>query len=820
MSRTDRIDGFTASVAIKAPCRMATTANITLSGLQTIDGVVGVADDRVCVKNQIITSKNGIYDMKELDWERSKDFNGNRDIVKGTLVRVVEGTVSAGVFYSVSSANPIIIGSSSISFQVENSAGLNLDYPAPTNLAALKALDTSIVQYAVTLGYTYAGDGGHGTYQFDAVSAVTADDCGYIAPNTGSGRWVLVPENFIRVSQSGCPELSDDGSNHARLLNAAKFAIRKKLPLYFDRKVLVSDTVNWDTRTSSYNDLDSSIPNGSGKYLGVIGSRARTGIFGKASSFSGTTKDVVTLCCQGDGSAFSEMSVMLYQDASVTYATLRSVTMLHIKGSDRLPIHRNQLGGIVTSAGSVSTGAGISLWLEDCMSANVQHNFIVYYTKFGICADGGVAGINTVTTTEVIRVMTSARIYFNYFGGGWPDATSRNECISVIGGYGFGIVDNVFENNSKGRAIYISSDDNSLINNWFEGTYDTILIGGGFGHNLIGTFQIQSSPTNSAIEGDGTYAIGGALAVGAYDATAWASTNVSDAGFYRKRNRHVGSMDLIGSLAATGFVASDGLTVSAPTAADYALAVGVAGSAAWCPNDRTMIGGRSVDTLFQIGNVNSGSVGGAAIMYPSNTGNLYQLDLQVSGTTGGGTGYRVRCTDGTGEFARLARNFIGPANDNVTPAGSVSLRYTELFAANGTVNTSDERVKEQISEINPALLRAWSKVNFCQFKFKDAVAKKGEAARLHIGVIAQQVKRAFESEGLDPFAYGILCYDKWEEEPEIIKEWPDVLDKDGNIVKQGGKMFVQNYLAGGELYSIRYDQALALECAYLRSKSR
>ena len=89
------------------------------------------------------------------------------------------------------------------------------------------------------------------------------------------------------------------------------------------------------------------------------------------------------------------------------------------------------------------------------------------------------------------------------------------------------------------------------------------------------------------------------------------------------------------------------------------------------------------------------------------------------------------------------------------------------------------------------------------FKFKDAVLKKGSGARWHIGVVAQRVKEAFEAEGVDPFAYGILCYDEWEEQEEKYED---------------GVGIVQQFQAAGNRYGIRYEEALALECAYLRSR--
>jgi hypothetical protein len=122
--------------------------------------------------------------------------------------------------------------------------------------------------------------------------------------------------------------------------------------------------------------------------------------------------------------------------------------------------------------------------------------------------------------------------------------------------------------------------------------------------------------------------------------------------------------------------------------------------------------------------------------------------------------------------------------------GSAAERWEVLFAATGTINTSDETLKQQIKPIDAAALRAWAKVEYCQFKFNDAVAEKGDGARWHFGVIAQRVQAAFASEGLDAMQYGLLCLDKW-------------TDKEG---------------VAQQRYGVRYEEALVLECAYLRSR--
>jgi len=115
-STTDRRLGLNGGVAIKAPVRAATTANITLSGEQTIDGISVVTNDRVLVKDQTDQSENGIYDVSTSTWTRSLDFDGNLDVVKGTLVNVNSGTTNSLTAWKVTTSDPITIDSSNIVF--------------------------------------------------------------------------------------------------------------------------------------------------------------------------------------------------------------------------------------------------------------------------------------------------------------------------------------------------------------------------------------------------------------------------------------------------------------------------------------------------------------------------------------------------------------------------------------------------------------------------------------------------------------------------------------------------------------------------------
>ena len=112
---TDRLNNaFAGGAAIKAPVRVASTANLTLSGYQTIDGIAMGASDasaelnmRVLVRNQTNSSANGIYEMASGAWSRTRDFDGSRDVVNGTLVWVSTGASQGGGFYNVTNSDPI-----------------------------------------------------------------------------------------------------------------------------------------------------------------------------------------------------------------------------------------------------------------------------------------------------------------------------------------------------------------------------------------------------------------------------------------------------------------------------------------------------------------------------------------------------------------------------------------------------------------------------------------------------------------------------------------------------------------------------------------
>lgn len=114
VNKVQALHGLMGSLGVKTPVRVAGTANITLSGEQTIDGISIVADDRVLLPAQTDASENGIYNASATGWARAKDWNGSRDIVTGTSVLVNEGTVGAGRLFRVTTTGDIVIGTTDV----------------------------------------------------------------------------------------------------------------------------------------------------------------------------------------------------------------------------------------------------------------------------------------------------------------------------------------------------------------------------------------------------------------------------------------------------------------------------------------------------------------------------------------------------------------------------------------------------------------------------------------------------------------------------------------------------------------------------------
>jgi hypothetical protein len=184
---TDRLNGVSTSLAVKAPCKAVTSAPITLSGEQTVNGVACVEGDRVLVKDQADAIENGIYNVRLTAWERAADFDGNLDVAKGTLV-ILANAIANGVIYAVSTADPIVIGTSEIEFALR-------DDPAQTYPQTQAEIDASVTP--VNLAYPAAH-----LFRYGANTVPGTTDMTTPLLNALKVGDALVPEGIYRITQN------------------------------------------------------------------------------------------------------------------------------------------------------------------------------------------------------------------------------------------------------------------------------------------------------------------------------------------------------------------------------------------------------------------------------------------------------------------------------------------------------------------------------------------------------------------------------------------------------------------------------------------
>lgn len=154
----------------------------------------------------------------------------------------------------------------------------------------------------------------------------------------------------------------------------------------------------------------------------------------------------------------------------------------------------------------------------------------------------------------------------------------------------------------------------------------------------------------------------------------------------------------------------------------------------------------------------------------------------------------------TTQTETITNGHVHPNLDNTNTCGTALARWSVVYAATGSINTSDERLKEfaDVSEAERRVaLRCKGLIQ--KYRWKDAIELKSDGARWHFGVGAQSVQKAFVDEGLDAADYGLFCYDEWED--EYLDERLALVDSDGKPMFKRVKV-----REAGNRYGVRYDE--------------
>lgn len=206
LARKAYVDSVAQGLDIKDSVKAATTANITLSGTQTIDGVGILADDRVLVKNQSTGSQNGIYICAAGAWSRASDFANGADEA-GAFTFIEQGSTQADTgWVCTNNKGSGVVGTNALVFSQFSGAGTytagdGMDLSGSVfsvDLAANKGLEILSTELAIKV---------------NAGTAMQVDSNG-VGINLGQG--VEVNSSALRVKL--------DGSSLARSSNGVKVA--------------------------------------------------------------------------------------------------------------------------------------------------------------------------------------------------------------------------------------------------------------------------------------------------------------------------------------------------------------------------------------------------------------------------------------------------------------------------------------------------------------------------------------------------------------------------------------------------------------------
>ena len=106
------------------------------------------------------------------------------------------------------------------------------------------------------------------------------------------------------------------------------------------------------------------------------------------------------------------------------------------------------------------------------------------------------------------------------------------------------------------------------------------------------------------------------------------------------------------------------------------------------------------------------------------------------------------------------------ARDDAIDLGSSGARFDDIYATNALIQTSDRNEKQDIEELSEAERRVAvaAKGLLRKFRWISSVEEKGDDARIHFGIIAQDLQAAFEAEGLDAGRYAMFIHSTWTDE--------------------------------------------------------
>jgi hypothetical protein len=224
------VDAARSGLDVKQSVRVATTANITLSGTQTIDGVSVIAGDRVLVKDQSTASQNGIYVVAAGAWTRATDADSNAEVTAGMFTFVAEGTANADSGWVLTTNDTITLGTTSLAFAQFSGAGQITAGSGLTKTGNTVDVGTASTARIVvnadnidlaTVTRTDSGSGYVTTVSTDSYGRVTGVTSSSIPDATTSSKGIASFNSGDFSVTSGAVSIKAGGVDNSQLVNSS-----------------------------------------------------------------------------------------------------------------------------------------------------------------------------------------------------------------------------------------------------------------------------------------------------------------------------------------------------------------------------------------------------------------------------------------------------------------------------------------------------------------------------------------------------------------------------------------------------------------------
>ena len=430
------LEFFAAGISWKQPVVCGTTANITLSGLQTLDGVTVVAGDRVLVKNQSTTSQNGIYLASATAWSRAPDADTWDELISA-ICFVESGSTLAGSAWYCTIQPGGTIGTTAITW---SNFSVAATYTAGTGLT-LAGNQFSITNTGVTAA-------AYGSASKTLTATVNAQ-----------GQLTSLADTNIAISNSqvsGLGTMSTQDANSVTITGGTLNGV-----------TIGGSSAGAITGTT----ITATTFNGAG--TGLTGTASSLSIGGNAATATSAT----TATNLSGGAAGS----LPYQSATATTAMLAAGTNGQVLTlASGIPSWATPTTGTVTSVSGTGTVSGISLSGTVTSTGNLTLGGTLDLSAPPII--GGTTP-NAITGTTITANTKFVGSYFDASGSGGGNLRTSGGTSVLQWGGGGGVnltLDGAFNMNPANATISIAPTGTGTltINPATAGTINNMAIGG------------------------------------------------------------------------------------------------------------------------------------------------------------------------------------------------------------------------------------------------------------------------------------------------------------------------------------------------------